>query len=681
MIKAKPDKSLFLHTVEVINKAALEFNKIDWQSSKIPCSKNELFESIITASAFHDLGKGAIEFGNKNYSHALTSALLADSSLPENLLKPYVVFAIMGHHGARSKKLFENHKNQKITLRKEELIREYNEIRNYVEYLYSVELPPLNLDIPKPDETLTKILKIFWRGTGNWHLHAVIQGILNLADWKASEGAEFSSCLILNPNKVLRKFQEKAATGKDTIIIAPTGRGKTLASLNWWKSTGRKRLSVFLPTVTTVESMFENYREEFGSNTGLVHGNLAYYLYSNFDISEDEFIELETKKFWMRHFEMPINISTIDQLLLSGMNWGRWEPKIMNISSGAVIFDELHFSQPFTFGITLEVIRKLKAFGTPICVMSATLPDYMIKKLKEVLDNPEIIIDNEGLKEKRISISLIDDPTPLDKVIQEYKKGKKVLYCVNTVKHAQEVYETLKKTVKNPDLVLYHGRFNTEDRQRLLKLITTEKPAVLVATQIVEISLNIDYDVLFTEAAPIDSLIQRFGRVNRFGKKEGKVYIFPFRENSRSVYSSKLVDKSIEKLKEHKNPSQGELLEISKTVAEVMLPEIEEKINFGIAQIQHINDVNASIFAMQLDTRFQDDLLREGLRSITVIPEQFRDKNLNLMELLGKQVRIPITKGLLTSLDKDPKTGLLFAPISYDKELGYTGVIEESGII
>ncbi len=256
-----------------------------------------------------------------------------------------------------------------------------------------------------------------------------------------------------------------------------------------------------------------------------------------------------------------------------------------------------------------------------------------------------------------------------------------MLYCVNTVKHAQEVYEALKETVKSSDLVLYHGRFNTEDKQKLLKLITTEKPAVLVATQIVEISLNIDYDVLFTEAAPIDSLVQRFGRVNRFGKKEGKVYIFPFRENSRSVYSTKLVDKSIEYLKKHKTPTQGELLKISKTVAEIMLPEIEEKINFGIAQIQHINDVNASIFAMQLDTRFQDDLLREGLRSITVIPEDFKDKNLNLIELLGKQVRIPITKGLLSSLDKDPKTGLLFAPIAYNEELGYTGVVEESEII
>ncbi len=109
-------------------------------------------------------------------------------------------------------------------------------------------------------------------------------------------GTEFSSQLTLNPNKTLRKFQEEAATGKDTIIIAPTGRGKTLASLNWWKSTGRKKLSVFLPTVTTVESMFENYRKEFGENTGLVHGNLAYYLYSNFDIAEDEFDEWETKK-------------------------------------------------------------------------------------------------------------------------------------------------------------------------------------------------------------------------------------------------------------------------------------------------------------------------------------------------------------------------------------------------
>ncbi|OAA32507.1 hypothetical protein AT15_00060 [Kosmotoga arenicorallina S304] len=682
MIEAKPGISLTEHTIAVLNYAVKEFKKAHI-SLVINIPKQELFEAIVLSCAFHDLGKGVKEFSfseKKNFSHALASAVLANSSLPESPLKDYIIFAILGHHGTRSKDLFSNHRNQKMTLKLPDLIKEYDNIRNYINSNCKICMPELNLKTCAPAETIDRVLKAFWDGKGNWYLHSIILGILNLADWKASEGYKQNPFTLPNfTTKPLREFQKLSLTGKDTIITAPTGRGKTLASLNWWKSTNRKHLTYILPTVTTVEAMYETLEKEFGENTGLIHGNLSYYLYANMEISE----EYHTKKFWMKHFEMPVTVATLDQLLLAGLNWGRWEPKIINIASGAVVFDELHFSQPFTFGITLEIIKKLKKLGIPICVMSATLPRYMLKKLKEVLDNPVTIRDEEGLKEKRIEIKGICPGSLTHKIVEEFDAGKKTLICCNTVKYAQELYSRLKKFVPEEELILYHGRFSTEDRIKLLNKITHDNPRVVVATQVVEISLNIDYDVLFTELAPIDSLIQRFGRVNRFGRKKGDVYLFPFRKNSRSVYDKLIVSQTLNQLKSKRTPSQEELLEIAEEVFRQSQKDIQKRIENGIAKAKYIESVNAKIFSMEISERFHDDLLREGLRSITIIPEEFRDQEMSIMELLGKQIRVPLSRDLMREITRDLEKGkgILFAKINYDSELGYIGISDDPEII
>jgi len=681
MIEAKPGLSLTKHTIEVLDYAAKEFEKV--QNSLITnVPEQELFEAIVISCAFHDLGKGAREFSfseKKNFSHALASAVLANNSLPEIPLKDYIIFAIMGHHGTRSKDLFSNHINQKMTLKLPDLTNEYDNIRNYVKNNYKICLPKLNPKAYTPAETINRVLKTFWCGTGNWHQHSLILGILNLSDWKASEGYKRKFFTLPKFTKPLREFQKLSSTGKDTIIAAPTGRGKTLASLNWWKSTNRKHLTYILPTVTTVEAMYETLKKEFGDNAGLIHGNLSYYLYANMAISEEYY----AKKFWMKHFEMPITVATLDQLLLAGLNWGRWEPKIVNIASGAVVFDELHFSQPFTFGITLEIIKKLKKFGTPICVMSATLPRYMLKELKKVLDNPTIVTDEEGLQEKRIEIKGICPGFLVPKIVEKFDKGEKILICCNTVNYAQELYSKLKEFIPKEELILYHGRFSTEDRIKLLNKITDYNPGVVVATQVVEISLNIDYDVLFTELAPIDSLIQRFGRVNRFAKKTGEVYLFPFRRNSRSVYDKHIVFQTLKNLKSNRMPSQKELLEIAERVFKQSQKAIQKSIENGISKAEYIESVNAKIFSMEISERFQNDLLREGLRSITVIPEEYRDYEMSIMELLGKQIRVPLNKSLIREITRDIERGkgILYAKIKYDPELGYMGVTDESEII
>jgi len=687
MIFAKETESLYEHTTCVIERA-VEIEK--YIGIYIP---KETHRMIIYACAFHDIGKATREFQEeikgksshnlkgKEFSHALASAIVAFDSIEENPLKHYVIFAVMGHHGSKTKTSFEDFKyrNQKSTFLKEKLLKEYAKICEYTEKIANVKLPALLFKTERPSKVIDWVKsEILSSSKIDWKTHVLIQGILNLADWQASFGdignneKELEKNTILNKFKKMRKFQKSAATGKDTIIIAPTGRGKTLASINWWLSTQRKKLNVILPTVTTVEAMYENYRNEFSDKTGLIHGNLAYYIYSKSDILEYD----ELKRFWMKHFDFPITVATLDQLLLTFMNWNRWEPKIVNISSSAVVFDELHFSQPYTFGITLETIKKLKEIGVPICVMSATLPKYMIEKLKKILDNPVIIFDEEGMTERKVEIKTISFEETIEKAIQAYNRGKKVIYCCNTVSNAQKMYQRFKAEIPLENLMLYHGRFNNKDRQKKLeKILNDEKIRFLVATQVVEISLNIDYDVLITEAAPIDALAQRFGRVNRFGFRKGKVYIYPQCENSYSIYNKDLTSETVNELICKNKPNYYDILEISKNVINKQLEKIEAEINEGKSKYKYIEDLNFKIFSMSLSERLAEDLLRKGIRSINVIPYELMNSKLNLLELLGYQVRIPIRRDLISLIVKG-KNNLLFIPMKYNEEFGYIGIEE-----
>ena len=117
----------------------------------------------------------------------------------------------------------------------------------------------------------------------------------------------------------------------------------------------------------------------------------------------------------------------------------------------------------------------------------------------------------------------LEDETGIQSILDASGEGS-VLVCCNTVRRAQRVYEKLKESHPELQVELLHGRFNSVDRlekeKRLLDQMSTKcrpnaRGNVLVATQVVEVSLDVDFDTIFTEPAPLDALLQRFGRINR----------------------------------------------------------------------------------------------------------------------------------------------------------------------
>ena len=671
MIKAKSDgESLFIHTKKVIKEAAKRIDTIEKNNRGL--ITDELKKAVLITCAYHDLGKADKRFPDADFSHALISSHIANESLEENEYKDLIIFSILGHHGSRSKRSFCDKTSQKAFLREKELIEEYNSIKLFIKD-FDINLP--NLIIPEESflKTYLRIKKNIRRG--KWKEYLIIQGILNYSDWIASSGYKQKFKKIKPKDIKLREFQKKASNGKDTIIITPTGRGKTLAALKWWESTKRNKLNFLLPTITTTEAAFENIMKDYGENTGIIHGNQYYYLNVNQDILSNQ----KTNRFWMKKFDFPISISTYDQLLLAMLNWGRWEIKISNILDSAIVFDEIHFSEPYTLGIIFDQIKRLKELNIPICIMSATIPEYILNELKNILDDPVLVKDEEGFKESKVEINKISRKDIQNLVESEYSKNKKIIITCNTVKKAQEMYGELEKRI-GKNVLLYHGRFNNKDHYKKLKILTSSNPPqILVATQIIEISLDINYDVLITEAAPIDSLIQRMGRVNRYNKSIGKVYIFPQEENSKRIYDSEIVKESVEKILEIKKPSSGDLYGLCNEVLKNKNEKIQKELLSGKDKSEYIKDVTREIFTLGKEDRYSDDLIRKNtFKQISIVPIEY--KECKLMEKLDNQLKIPIRKEYIDSMTNDEE-GFLFLPVEYSYKLGFIGMKEEKNIL
>jgi CRISPR-associated endonuclease/helicase Cas3 len=157
-----------------------------------------------------------------------------------------------------------------------------------------------------------------------------------------------------------------------------------------------------------------------------------------------------------------------------------------------------------------------------------------------------------------------------DRIRTDWQAGRVVLVCLNRIADAQRVYRLLRDTLTlKPDdeIVLLHGRFNGQDRARKEAVLMSRagvgradrRPFICVATQVVEVSLNVDFDTLYTDPAPLEALLQRFGRVNR-GRGAGSpllpVHVLtqpdaPAAQKPYLPYDAPMVERSVEVLRRY----------------------------------------------------------------------------------------------------------------------------------
>lgn len=428
----------------------------------------------------------------------------------------------------------------------------------------------------------------------------------------------------------LRPFQKKFKDHENLVLVADTGLGKTGLAILWSK----RKFFYVLPNRTSTNAMYNTLKEIFGKDSvGLLHSNSLFYLLDNGDA--DDYKTL-TDHDNVRNFSKPVTVTTADQLFTAVFKYPTYEKVYATLMYSDVVIDEIQSFDPAQIVPMLRQIKETRKLGTRYLIITATLPE-IIKEEFENLGFSVVTTDEDTIdRTKRHKVEIVDKSIyeMSDAIVSRAKSEKKVLVVVNNVPTAQEFYKKLRKIYRNTKLI--HSRFTWKDRRfKEYEIDSDSKNArgvIWIATQIVEVSLDIDFDFLFTEAAVADSLIQRMGRVWRHKKLdyygEPNVYIASKVDEKRvkRVYELKLVYESLRLIESFLQPD-GFLLSIDKRKIIEMLysEETLKKLNSN-----YLRDWKNAERILNSDWDF---LLKRGAQSvfrnvlsIEVIPREFADR-------------------------------------------------------
>jgi CRISPR-associated endonuclease/helicase Cas3 len=396
--------------------------------------------------------------------------------------------------------------------------------------------------------------------------------------------------------------QNSAAQCRGSIVLsAPTGSGKTEAALFWAQNqqiddeTGRT-LVFLLPYQASLNAMRSRLADLLSRDVALVHAKSLQAIYRTlmdrgYSEKDAERLAREDNNFG-RLNKPAIRVSTPYQLLKAAYRLKGYEGVWASLSDSLLVLDEVHAYEPARLGLLFELLSELVSrWNVKVCAMTATMPSWLRQRLSEVLSASEISPD-PGLFQRfaRHRIEILDgdllDPRICQLALREFEVGRSVLLAANTVGIAQRLYDSLRAVLPAEARLLLHSRFAVGDRLQkegaLLKRLspTSHEQAaatIAVATQVVEVSLNLDFDTIITEPAPLEALVQRFGRVNR-ARRKGIVPVRVLTKslNDTKIYDPELIAKSLAILRQN----QGSVLDewkVSEWLDKVYEGELERR--------------------------------------------------------------------------------------------------------
>jgi CRISPR-associated endonuclease/helicase Cas3 len=352
-------------------------------------------------------------------------------------------------------------------------------------------------------------------------------------------------------------FQAAAGElGERALLLSGCGTGKTLAAWNWIKTQlGRRpasRVLFLYPTRGTATEGFRDYVSwAGGEDAALLHGTAAYDLEGMFENPSDPRhggdYHVQERLFALGYWPKRVFSATVDSLLAFMRNQYASLCLLPVLADSVVVVDEIH---SFDRAMFTALERFLKFFDLPVLCMTASLTPDRLETLRdgcclEVFPRtPVAFADLKNQSEApRYQLSFIEEVQALA-LVQEAigcgKKVKKVLWVVNAVRRCQEKARALAMVLPaDAKLYCYHSRFRLSDRRTrhnevIGRFQSTTGPIIVVTTQVCEMSLDLDADILITEIAPVTSIIQRMGRccrepLPRHGRF-GEIYVYQPRD-------------------------------------------------------------------------------------------------------------------------------------------------------
>lgn len=539
------------------------------------------------------------ELNIRDIPHGVLSCCFIDI---ENLKKEFgfddedirvLATAIFNHH---NRELLDNNKQRIEFNRLNKIVNE--DLKYNVEKYNEIYNKNLHCEYDGIDENMIKNNDCKRKNYEFWLKFIVIKGMLNKIDYAASvyvynkekriyefgiNKDDFEMTADNSCEKVITKFKQKKYELKDCqkfmnnnkdkniIVVASTGIGKTEGALLW---AGDSKTFYTLPIKVSINAIYEriktqNYYDK--EKITILHSDAI----SELMKEDSDFGDAWDKYGKSKKLSYPFTVCTIDQLFYFVFKSLGTEIFPATLKYSKIIIDEIQSYTPEITAFILYGLKVINDLGGQFCIMTATLPP-IIKELMEreniKFETPKIFIkeDENGNSIERHFIKFIEFKDEEEKdfnynEILEKAKNNKVLIICNTVKRSQDVYTKLKeKNKQNTEINLLHSRFIFKDRKeketKIQDFASSNKFGIWISTQIVEASLDIDFDILYTDMCSADSLLQRMGRCYRnriYEKDEPNIFIYDTKvgvgNGKNSVYDLELYKRAVDFIKEYDN--------------------------------------------------------------------------------------------------------------------------------
>ncbi len=530
--------SLIEHTEQVV--CAIE---------KISAKLNLNVDIARKGAVLHDVGKAHPSFQEKLLNdeidlieqrieiplrHEISSLLFLPLFVKDEW--DYLIEMIIGHH--KSIKSLTQSSNGKGII---DLVEGYGEDRVFEKHSerwteWSIETNTIiehfgystrSLTITEARDAFNYVLDYCEHTNFEW---SKWRGLLNAAD-------HFASALVESTNEKVQKiflppnldffFAEKRRSKLyhlstinvedkrlHTLVTAPTGAGKT----DFLIKRCRGRIFYTLPFQAAINAMYKRIKEACpNDDIRLLHASSRLVLAKN---------EIREEKVLQSLAGASIKVLTPFQIASVVLGTKGYEATALDLQGNDVILDEIHSYNYTSMALIYEIIKTLLYLHCRIHVGTATMPSALRNLIYDLLGGEnnvyKVELEENQLESynRHIIYKIENDAAAFEIIDKGIGQKEKVLVVVNRINRAQAVFEKLEKFYPSIPKMLLHSRYKRSDRAKLEEKIKSEFDAkedfcIVVATQVVEVSLDISFDRMITDAAPLDSMIQRFGRVNR----------------------------------------------------------------------------------------------------------------------------------------------------------------------
>lgn len=647
--KSHPIETIKEHSNKLIeNLELLKVTYGDRITKNISIDKERFWKLMTIICKYHDVGKAFTPFQNIirkklnlpliktqfNYDEIkheqISPIFIPYKELELNMEERILVYQAIYYHHERDSIHIDRNLLERVI--EEDIVPNTQNINRELD---------LNIDVKELKTSYLSLVEGRSRITENnplYQEYCIMKGLLNRLDHASSGGLKIED----NTNEridiytekylnnKLRPIQEFARENNDKnlVIIGSTGIGKTEAALIW--SSDYKSFFT-LPLRVSINAIYDRILEKIQyKHVGLLHSTAIEYLEE-----KDEFNNELQKIEQSRNLCEKITTSTIDQIFTFVFKYKGYEKILSTLSYSKIIIDEIQAYTPEIVAIILKGLQMINNIGGRFMVMTATLPRIYKEELEKMGIEFEFHKFTKNINRHKIQIKENNIDNCIDEIISK-GKANKILVIANTVNKAIKIYKEIRQKSSNVNLL--HARFTIKDRGEKEKNIKQfsddcDKNGIWITTQMVEASLDIDFDYLFTEMSTLDSLFQRMGRCFRnreYLKDEANVKIFVKDISGiKSVYDEEILNLSINLIKNYDNKIIDEETKIE-LVDKLYSKELIENTQFyknfknGLSILNNLLDYD-------VDKKKAQKLLRD-IDTINVIPKLIYEENIELFE-------------------------------------------------